>query len=97
MKIIRRWRNRDLPPNIKSLLELGKLPEQYRRTIAEENFIMYDSRDAGTHEYGRILVFAPRKNLGILAICDVWFLDGTFKVCPGLFAKILVWFLCMHI
>lgn len=79
-KQIRRERRKHLPPNPKSLDELGDLPEQYGRTFSGDNFLLYDSRAYGDLPNGRVLVFSTRRNIEILRECDVWSVDGTFRV-----------------
>lgn len=39
-------------------------------------------------ERPRVIVFATRKNLELLCESAVWFLDGTFKTAPSIFAQV---------
>lgn len=80
-RAIRRDRAKNTPPNPKSLEELNEIPDLYCRTVTNDNFLLYDSRANDEIPTGRVLVFATRRNLEILRECDVWFVDGTFKVC----------------
>ena len=77
-KAMRRRRQRNLPPNPKSLLDLGELPDMYQRTLLDEKFLIFDS--LGNEQLGRVLVFSTRENLQQLAQINTWFLDGKFKV-----------------
>ena len=58
------------------------LPEEYTRTLANEQFLLFDS---GPVE-DRILLFSTDCLLLILSMD--WFCDGTFKVVPGLFYQL---------
>ena len=62
-----------------------------------EPFFLYDSRDEDEtssddddekEERPRVLVFAARRNLRLLAKSDTWFVDGTFKTAPSLFVQV---------
>ena len=85
-KTIRRVKRINLPPNPKSILELGVVPEEYQKTLSGDKFLFYDSShdelalnidlDAGQ----RVLAFGTRRNIEILATSNTWYLDGTFKV-----------------
>lgn len=79
-KSIRRTRRKNLPPNPKTLAELGDIPEAYRRTLTGDNFLLFDSQEGGDIDDGRVLVFATAKNLEVLGQCYKWSTDGTFKV-----------------
>ncbi|KAJ8680978.1 hypothetical protein QAD02_016765 [Eretmocerus hayati] len=81
---MRRVRRRDLPRNPTPLSDFDDLPDQYTRTLAGENFLIHDS-GAGD---GRILVFATRRNLELLARSPLWFFDGTFEASPRIFVQI---------
>jgi len=71
---------KNLPPNPKTLSDLGTLPDQYQKTFTGEKFLIYDSLDDDSVREGRVVVFSTRRNLKLLAKSDCWFLDGTFKV-----------------
>lgn len=52
-------------------------------TTAGNHFLIHDSHDVDdSSDIGdsRVLVFATRWNLDILASSEVWYLDVTFKV-----------------
>lgn len=86
---IRRIRKKNLPPNPRALSELGELPDLYKRTLTNENFLIYDSKFKGEDQVsGRVLVFGTRRNLELLSQSDTWFLDGTFKVSPTIFTQL---------
>lgn len=93
-KSLRRERRKELPPEPQSLAELGVIPEKYRKTLAGDNFLLYDSFDEGDDEGDdegidkRTLIFGTRRNLHILAVSKVWFLDGTFKTSPTIFLQV---------
>lgn len=89
-KTMRRERRRYLPPNPKSLEDLEGIPDRFKRTLMGDNFMIYDSREVLEEEEGgsRVIVFATRRNIELLAKSEIWFLDGTFKVCPEIFTQI---------
>lgn len=87
-KNILRERSKNTPPNPKSLIDLDEIPEQYRRTFSNDNFLLCDSKAHGEVPTGRVLVFCTRRNLEILRECDVWYVDGTFKVAPTIFTQL---------
>lgn len=74
-KALRRVRRIQLPPNPTSITTLGVLPERFQNTLQGERFLIFDN---GLDD--RVLVFATRRNLEVLARSSRWFLDGTFKV-----------------
>ena len=45
----------------------------------------------------KVLVFSTRQNLEVLAKSGIWFLDGTFKVCPGIFVQFLLLSVLFHV
>ncbi|XP_051162212.1 uncharacterized protein LOC127282157 [Leptopilina boulardi] len=55
-KSMRRERRRQLPPNPKTLEDVIELPEFYRKTLSNERFLIYDSREDETFGDGRVLV-----------------------------------------
>lgn len=77
---LRRKRRRELPPNPKSLAELDVLPDNYKKTLLGDNFLIYDSKEENDDMEGRVIVFSTRRNLELLVQSSTWFLDGTFKV-----------------
>lgn len=73
------------PPNPGNLVEL-QLPVQYTATRAGDDLLLYDNGpDAGNQ---RMLVFATQANIELLAESDHWYMDGTFKTVPHLFAQL---------
>lgn len=75
-KSMRRKRRADFPTNPKSLAELGEIPDQFQVTLAGERFLVSDDNRDGD----RVITFATRRNLEVLARSEIWFVDGTFKV-----------------
>jgi len=71
---------KNLPPNPKTLFDLGTLPNQYQKILTGETFLIYDSLDDNSVSEGRVVVFSTRRNVELLAKSDCWFLDGTYKV-----------------
>lgn len=84
-KAIRRERRKNLPPNQQSLDELQDIPDQYRKTLQGERFLLMDNWNTADDDEGRVLVFATRKNIEMLCRSPIWFMDGTFKVSPTIF------------
>ena len=64
---MRRTRRRNLPPNPKILTELEELPEDFKKTLIGEKFLIFDSKDKNNDRDGRVLVFSMRKNLEFLS------------------------------
>lgn len=64
--------------------ELGEIPEVYSKTATRDKFGIYDSLhdddDFSEGLAGRVIVFATRRNVELLAASRIWFLDETFKV-----------------
>lgn len=80
-KSIRKIRRKHLPKNPTSLEDLGELDTPHTKTSTGDNFLIYDSHNDEDDELdGRIIVFATRRNIEVLASSSTWFLDGTFKV-----------------
>ena len=50
----------------------GRLPEKYRNTYHDEDFILYEDKN--------LIIFTTNTNLSILKQNKNWFADGTFKV-----------------
>lgn len=87
-KMIQRLRGGEMPNNPRSLSELN-LPEEFRKTVKGENFLLHDSiTDTGEAEKGRFLIFGTADNLKFLADCDHIYMDGTFTVVPALFKQL---------
>ena len=61
------------------------LPESFQRTKMGDKFLLYDS---GTEDDDRIFIFGTAHALTVLASCQHWFVDGTFKVVPKLFHQL---------
>lgn len=76
VKSLRNVRRRDLPPNPITLGQLGEIPERFQKSLAGEKFLLSDS----IVNEGRVIVYATRRNLEVLARSEIWFVDGTFKV-----------------
>jgi hypothetical protein len=69
--------------NPTSLTELD-LPERYTQTIIGHPFLLYDIGPSND----RILLFSTQRNLDLMARCNHWYADGTFKASPYLFTQI---------
>ena len=92
-KQIQRVRQKNLPPNPVRIQDLTEIPDIYKETLAGEIFLIYDSFSDENYDLtcGRIIVFATRENLKILfERSKTWYLDGTFKVTPGIFFQLFV-------
>lgn len=87
VKMVSRLRhNQNHPKNPRSVEELN-LPDEYRRTIKGDNFLLYDS----SSDYGddnRFLIFGTIDNLKFLSRCDSIYMDGTFSVVPVIFSQL---------
>lgn len=85
-KSLRRIRRRNLPPNPTSIMELGEIPDIFQRTVTGDRFLIHDSEN---NLDGRVLVFSTKRNLELLALSEMWYLDGTFKVILNFFCLFL--------
>ena len=86
---MRRRRKRDLPSDPLNMLEMGAVPDRFRRTLREEPFLIYDSFDHDNDSTeSRTVTFATRGNISLLAKSPTWFLDGTFKTAPNIFTQV---------
>ncbi|KAE9531217.1 hypothetical protein AGLY_010423 [Aphis glycines] len=63
-------KKKNLPPNPKTLSDLGTLPDQYQKTLTGEKFLIYDSLDDDSVSEDRVVVFSTRRNLELLAKSD---------------------------
>lgn len=92
-QIIQRSRRRNLPAEPQSRGEVT-LPPSLKMTQNGQDFLLFDTFDDEDEELGaedgkdRILAFATQRNLELLAESDIWFMDGTFKTSPTLFAQL---------
>lgn len=78
-------RNRPLkeyPMNPRSLEEL-LIPDEFKY-IKKQLFLLYDSGPKAN----RILIYATKRNLEMLARADVIAMDGTFSIVPPLFDEL---------
>ena len=84
---IQRQRVRSLAAPVQPVsLEQLTLPDMYKRTSKDEQFLLYDSGQ----ETQRILIFGTHQNLETLQLFRVWLADGTFKTAPLLFTQLYV-------
>ena len=90
-KQIQRVRPKKLPQNPIRIQDLAEIPDMYMKTLVGELFIIYDSFSDESYDLkrGRIILFATKENLRILFERS-WYLDGTFKVTPGIFYQLFV-------
>ena len=83
--IQRKWKHYNVPiPNSATLREIN-VPEELRRTLRDDVFLMHDSEP---DDPDRFLIFATQENLNNLVQHRAWFADGTFKIAPHLFYQI---------
>ena len=82
-RMIQRKRKHDnVPiPNPATLRKIN-VPEELRRTLIGDIFLMHDCWPDDTD---RFLIFATQENLNSIAQYREWFADGTFKITPHLF------------
>jgi hypothetical protein len=84
-RTIQRTRQREgrappCPTNLRDLV----IPEEFTQSSSGEPFLLFDS---GPSE-DRLLIFSTRRNLQLLAQCEHWYADGTFKTAPPLFSQL---------
>ena len=83
--IQRKQKSDNVPiPNPATLREIN-VPEELRRTLRGDVFLMHDS---GPDDPNIFWVFATQENLKNLVQYREWFADGTFKIAPHLFYQI---------
>lgn len=82
---IRRHRAKKITPYINptSTQDL-EIPEEMRKTISGDNFLLYDSGPSRN----RILFFGTTTSLSILSKSSTLLGDGTFKITPSLFYQL---------
>ena len=92
LRTIQRERAKKFPANPRTIDELGEIPSKYRVTVAEDDFLQYDSNDFINNDdvNGRIIVYTTDKNLQMLGKSKTWYLDGTFKVSPSIFYQVFI-------
>ena len=54
-------------------------------TNRRDRFLLFDS---GVGDGNRLIIFVANDAIRLLARNPHWFMDGTFKVCPGIFFQI---------
>jgi hypothetical protein len=102
VRALQRVRKKEFPRNPRSLHDLKDIPDKYTKTLLGEQFLLYDSgppeeaEDTENEEeeippdpdFSRVIVYATRKNIELLCESPIWFLDGTFKTSPNIFAQL---------
>lgn len=88
VRMVQRYRDSNaVPKNPRDLSELI-IPEEFRKTVKGQNFLLYDSADQEYGYGGRILMFGTQENLTFLSLFDRIYMDGTFHVVPVLFSQL---------
>ena len=62
------------------------IPEEIKYTARGVEFMQYDS---GMDDANRFILFATESDIIHLSHCDVWIIDGTFKVAPDDFVQLV--------
>ncbi len=83
-----RQRRQNVPHNPKSIADLEHLPDEFMKTMLDEVLVLHDNYDTQDGDEGRVIVFATRKNVEVLRRSEIWFVDGTFRVCPSIFTQL---------
>ena len=65
-------------------LEVLDIPNNYKKTLRGEDFMMYDSGPS----VQRYIIFTTTRNLALMSECPNWYADGTFKATPPLFNQV---------
>lgn len=86
-KIMRNQRKGNHPPAPKSLSELPPFGIGDILTTTGHNFVVYDSASDHPDSDDRIIIFGTKETLDFLALCKLWFMDGTFSSGPALFEQ----------
>ena len=79
------------PPNPVRLIDLvipqGSVYRQYESEPGNmENFLLAE----GAQSEDNIMIFGRERNLGMLDRSQRWYIDGTFRIAPAIFAQIFV-------
>ena len=85
-RTVQRQRRRDGEPIAapRNVAEID-IPNNLRRSIRGENFLLHDS---GSDDEHRFFIFGTAENLHLLKEHKNWFADGTFKMAPQLFYQV---------
>lgn len=90
-KVVQRERAKKFPREPRNLEQLEEIPVDYRVTVGDEDFLLYDSHEDETWtENDRLLMYGTEKNLNVLSRSSTWYIDGTFSVVPLLFYQLVV-------
>ena len=82
---LRRIRRRDNPRLPASLSELTRIPDKYRSINGDQWLIRHSMT-----ENCRYLLFGCNQTINAMSRSRIWYLDGTFKCRPLLFAQLYV-------
>ncbi|XP_043469652.1 uncharacterized protein LOC122503242 [Leptopilina heterotoma] len=79
-----------MPSNPQDMEDLREIPDKYRKTVAGDTFLQYDSYEDEDYNLscGRNLIFCTQENLKTLAKSQIWYVDGTFKTSPVIFFQL---------
>ena len=92
-QMVQRARRRTFPAEPGTKAEIV-LPDRFKVTQESQNFLLIDTFDPEHEDLGaddadsRIIAFGTEQNLRNLAKSQMWFLDGTFRTCPRMFAQL---------
>lgn len=76
----KKYSHYSIPKDLEDLV----IPQKYRKTGKNEEFILYDSNDKQ-----RVIIMGTKQNLNFLERSTKWYIDGTFKTVPELFHQLL--------
>ena len=84
---IRRQRDDHNMPAVPQRREdIPVLPNNYQIKNRGNRFLLFDS---GVGDVNRLIIFATNDALRLFATNPHWFMNGTFKVCPKYFSKLI--------
>lgn len=85
-------RRRRTMPALPTVIDELEIATPYDQTLASSpcRFLLADETLLVKGKMHRLVVYASDARLSLLAKCDRWNVDGTFALCPGLFAQLYI-------
>ncbi len=103
VRAMQRIRRKEVLPAPTKLWYLKEIPDRYKKTLLNEQFLLHDSspfpksfciEDPSSKEMPKeeadpkVIVSATQKNIESMCHNSIWFVDGTFRIAPNIFAQI---------
>lgn len=85
-KTIKRFKNKyNRRPAVPVLAKELVIPEEFKMSTRNQNFLLFDS---GQKSKNRMIIFGTNDYVKLLQTHTEWYVGGTFKTCPSLFAQV---------